>query len=359
MNGALPTVPPIRRLPLLAALPALLARAVLAVVLAAGVIAAVALVARVSPAAAIQSLVQGALGSPSAWELTLRRATPIVLTGLAVGWAFRGGLFNIGAEGQLLWGALAAGWAGAALPLAPGLQAAAALTLGAAAGALWAFPAAALKTWRGVPEVLSTLLLGFTAQHLTRLLASGPLHDPTRQGPRLPDVLPGAALPALAGSLHVGVLLALATAVALAATLAWGGAGFRLRVVGSSPEAARAAGLRPEGVWSRTLLLSGALAGLAGGIEVLGVHGFFQAGFSPGYGFEGIAVAILGGGHPGGVAVAALFWGALANGAVEMEISTGLSRYVVAVIQALVVLAVAVRRWPEWRRGARAFSWGE
>jgi ABC-type uncharacterized transport system permease subunit len=336
-----PPSPPQRRVPT-----ALVGRLLLSVALLVSVIAVVAVVGRVSPVTAVQSLLQGAFGSPSAWELTLRRATPILLTGLAVAWAFRAGLFNIGAEGQLLWGAVAAGWVGYAVPLPPGLHALAALLAGATAGALWALPAALLKSRRGVPEVITTLLLGFTAEHLTRFLANGPLHDPSRQGPRMPDVLPSAVLPPLWGSLHVGVLLAGLAAVGLAAVLARGVFGFQVQVVGRNAEAARASRVDVPRVWTLALVQSGALAGLAGAVEVLGVHRFFQAGFSPGYGYEGIAVAILATSQPLGVLLSALFWGALANGAVEMEMSTGLSRYVVLVIQALVVLAVAVRRWP-------------
>lgn len=326
---------------------AVLARAGLSLLIALLVVAGVSAAARVAPAEAVQALVGGAFGSSTAWELTLKRMVPILFTGLAVGWAFRAGLFNIGAEGQLLWGALAAGWVGSALRLPAGLHVPLALAAGALAGALWALPAAWLKVGRRVPEVVSTLLLSFIAVEWTRFLANGPLHDPTRQGPRTPDIAPTAVLPVLTGhALHAGLLLALLAAAGLAWVLARSGFGFQLRVVGRGPQAARAANICVERTRLWTLLQSGALAGLAGAVEVLGVHRFFQAGFSPGYGYEGIAVAVLGGSAPGGIALSALFWGALANGAVELELSTGLSRHVVSLIQALVVLAVAVRRWP-------------
>lgn len=311
-------------------------------------VALVAAAARVDPGLAVRSLLEGAFGSGSAWELTLRRAVPILLTGLAVGWAFRAGLFNIGAEGQLLWGALAAAWAGFALRLPAGLHVPAALLAGAAAGALWALPAAVLKARLRVPEVVTTLLLSLVAIEWTRFVANGPLHDPTKQGPRTPDILPAAWLPSLreGHTLHAGLPLALGVALLLAVVLACGALGFQLRMVGRGAAAARASGVPVERVWMLALLQSGALAGLAGAVEVLGVHHFFQAGFSPGYGYEGIAVAILGGSTPGGTVLSALFWGSLANGAVEMEMNTDLSRHVVSVIQALVILSVAVRRWP-------------
>lgn len=315
-------------------------------------------VAHVSTGAALKALIGGAFGSTSAWELTLRRSIPILLTGLAVGWAFRAGLFNIGAEGQLLWGALAAGWAGSALHLPAPVHVTIALAAGALAGALWALPAAVLKCRLRVPEVVSTLLLSFIAVELTRLVANDPrlLHDPTRQGPRTPDIAPTALLPPLVPghTLHAGLILALVVAAVLAVLLSGSAFGFQLRMVGRGPGAARASRVSVEDVWMAALLQSGALAGLAGAVEVLGVHHFFQAGFSPGYGYEGIAVAILGSSAPFGTVLSALFWGALANGAVEMEMSTDLSRHVVSVIQALVILAVAIRHWPLPRRSTRA-----
>lgn len=309
-----------------------------------------------SPRAAITALVAGAVGSPFAWSGALLRTAPILLTGLAVAWAFRAGLFNIGAEGQLLWGALAAAWVGRVAPLPAVLHIPLALAAGAAAGAAWAWPAAWLKARRRAPEVLTTLLLSFVAVHLTTYLASHPLHDPAQQGPRTADIAATAFLPTLPASrLHAGLPLGFAVALLLAGCLRNARGGFQLRIVGQNPDAARAAGLSVERTWTQALLCSGALAGLAGAVEILGVHHYFQAGFSPGYGYEGIAVAILGGGAPVGVAAAALFWGALANGAVEMELSAGVNRSLVTVIQALVVLAAAVRAWPfSPRRGGRS-----
>jgi simple sugar transport system permease protein len=280
----------------------------------------------VPPVAAVRSLAVEAFGSSFAWTGTLLHAAPILLTGLAVAWAFRAGLFNIGAEGQLLWGALAAAWAGSALRLPPLMHVPAALAAGALAGALWAWPAAALKARRGAPEVVTTLLLSFVAVHLTTFVANGPLHDPAQQGARTADLSASAHLPALPGGrLHAGLLIALAAAALLALALDRSRFGFQLQVVGRNPEAARSSGIGVERVWMLALLQSGALAGLAGAVEILGVHHYFQAGFSPGYGYEGIAVAILGGGAPAGVVLSALSLGGLANGAVGMAVDLRLS----------------------------------
>lgn len=328
---------------------AVIARAVVVAIMTVVIVASLTAAVHVSSRAALSALIGGAFGSPFAWSGSLLRATPILLTGLAVAWAFRAGLFNIGAEGQLLWGGLAAAWVGTRPGLPPALHVALALLAGALAGGLWAWPAALLKSRRGTPEVLSTLLLSFIAEYLTTYLANGPLHGAGQQGARTADLLPAALLPPLELGplrLHWGLVLALLAALGLAVLLARSRLGFQLQVVGQSPEVARTVDLRVERIWSLALIQSGALAGLGGAIQILGALHYFQARFSPGYGFEGIPVAILGGNHPAGVILAALFWGGLANGAVEMESSVGVSRYLVVVIQALLVLVVAARRLP-------------
>jgi len=335
---------------------AVAARALGAVLATAIIVAALAAAVRVAPVPAVSALVSGAFGTPFAWSGSLLRAVPILLTGLGVAWAFRAGLFNIGAEGQLLWGALAAAWVGSFRGLPPLLHVPLALIAGALAGGVWAWPAALLKSRRGTPEVLSTLLLGFVAEYLTTYLANGPLHGAGQQGARTADLLPSAALPSLELGglrLHWGLPLALLVAVVMGLVYWRSRFGFQLQVVGRNPDAARAVNLNVSRIWSLALVQSGALAGLAGAIQILGSLHYFQARFSPGYGFEGIPVAILGGNHPAGVVLAALFWGGLANGAVEMESRVGVSRYLVVVIQALVVLAVAAKRWPGPRTKAR------
>jgi len=336
---------------------ALAARTLAAVLATTLIVAALTAAVHVSPAAALSALGGGAFGSPFAWSGSLLRATPILLTGLAVAWAFRAGLFNIGAEGQLLWGALAAAWVGSWKGLPPLIHVPLALLAGAVAGGFWAYPAALLKSRRGTPEVLSTLLLGFIAEFLTTYLANGPLHGPVQQGARTADLLPSAFLPSLEVvglRLHWGLPLALMVAGGLGLAFWRSRFGFQLQVVGRNPDAARAVNLNVRRIWSLALVQSGALAGLAGAIQILGALHYFQARFSPGYGFEGIPVAILGGNHPAGVVLAALFWGGLANGAVEMESGVGVSRYLVVVIQALVVLVVAAKRWPVSPRRAVA-----
>jgi simple sugar transport system permease protein len=303
-----------------------------------------------SPVAALQAIYRGAVGSPDAVVETLIRAAPLIFTGLSVAVAFRCGIWNIGAEGQLLIGML--GSAAAALllpPLPPALAVPCCLLAGAAAGALWAAIPTLLKLNRGVPEVISTIMMNFLAVYLVEYLVRGPMKDPGSASdwsrllpawsrmPRLGQVLPG--LPE-AGRLHAGVLLAV-----LAALLTWlwlerSRVGFQIRAVGLNASASTTAGIPVGRVMAAAFILSGALAGLGGAVEQLALisrlHRYLPG--EPGYGFSGIAVALLGQLHPIGTLLAALFFGALRAGSDQMQRSAGISFQVAYVVQAAVVL---------------------
>jgi general nucleoside transport system permease protein len=306
-----------------------------------------------SPPRALGALVGGALGDRFAIADTLLKSCPLLFTGLAVGVAFRTGVWNIGAEGQLLMGALAATVAGTAagglpFPLALLL----ALAAGGIAGALWAGLAAELKVTRNVNEVIGTIMLNFVAVQLVGWAVHGPLME---SGGRYPqsDPLPAAALlPMVAGRIHAGV-----PAAALATLVTWivvfrTAAGFRWRAVGENPRAAALAGFVPARAIVGTMLMSGALAGLGGAIEVLGVTGRLFEQFSGGQGYTAIAVALLARLHPGAIAAAALFFGALAAGSGAMQRVAGVSAVFVAIVQAVTILAVLALDAPR-RRGAR------
>jgi len=294
------------------------------------------------PARALAALLRGAFGDVLALENTLVRAGPLVLTGLAVALAFRAGVWNIGAEGQLCVGALAA--TALATRVAPGAPALVliplSLTAGMASGALWAGVAALLKVRRGVSEVLGTLILNFIAVLAVAWAVHGPLQEIAATYPQS-DLLPrGAELPLLPGSrrLHAGLLLALLLPGALWMLLFRTAAGLRLRAVGLAPEAARYAGISPARQTVLALGLSGALAGLAGALEVSGVtHRLFEN-LSPGYGFTAIAVALLARLHPLGVLPAGLFFAVLASGAGAMQRSADVPSVAVHVIEGLVIL---------------------
>jgi general nucleoside transport system permease protein len=294
------------------------------------------------PLLALSALVSGAFGDSLALETTALRVGPLLLVGLGVALSFRSGIWNIGGEGQLNTGALAAtaivtrGLSEAtpstvALPLA--------LLAGTAAGAAWAGLAALLRVKRGVSEVLSTILLNFIAALGIAWAVHGPLQEASGSYPQsdsFPESARLALLPGLQRA-HLGLLLAAALPFVLWLVLFRSAAGLRLRAVGLSPDAARYAGVSPEKETVRVLLLSGALAGLAGALEVTGVTGRLFENLATGYGFTAIAVALLGRLHPLGVIPASIVFAALASGSGAMQRAAAVPSVAVQVIEALVI----------------------
>jgi len=294
------------------------------------------------PIAALGALAAGALGDRIALENTVVRMGPLLLVGLGVALSFRCGIWNIGGEGQLYVGALAAtalvtrglgaGPGAVSLPLA--------LLVGAGAGALWAGIAAALRVRRGVSEVLSTILLNFIAVLAVAWAVHGPLQEASGAYPQsdaFPDLARLAVLPGMR-RVHLGLVLAAALPFAVWVLLFRSAAGLRLRAVGLSPDAARNAHVSPERETTRVLLISGALAGLAGALEVSGVTGRLFENLASGYGFTAIAVALLARLNPIGVLPAAFFFAALASGSGAMQRVAAVPSVAVQVIEALVIL---------------------
>lgn len=292
----------------------------------------------------LSALLTGAAGDTNRLSETAVKACPLLFTGLAVALALHAGVWNIGAEGQLLLGALATAWIGqytASLPsfLAIPLVSLTALT----AGLVWAGGAALLKQYRHVNEVISTIMLNFIAAHFVSYCVHGPLMEIAGRYPQT-DLLPVAArLPPLLPPtrLHLGIPLALGITAIVWMFLYRTKAGFRLRATGANPTAARFAGIAVDNEISRALLLSGALAGLAGGIEVSGITNRVYEKFSPGYGYTAIAVALVGQRSPLGVVLAAVFFGALEAGSGALQRIAGVSSVFVFLIQATVVLFLA------------------
>lgn len=314
--------------------------ALLVALLASGLLIAV---AGGNPLVALSAMAQGAFGSAYAWSEVGVRACPLLLTGLAVAIAFRAGIWNIGAEGQLLVGAATVAWLGSRLGAWPPVLAITA-ALGAAAlgGALWAGVAGVLRTARGVDEVISTIMLNFIALGLVGWLVHGPLMEAAGTYPQTDAVAAAVRLPRLVAGyrVHAGLLLALLLAAASFALLFRTVLGFEMRAAGLNLLAARLAGLRTTGALLRALALSGALAGLAGGIEVSAITYRLYDNFSPGYGFTAIAVALLGRLHPAGVVAAALFFAALEVGSNAMQGAAGVSAVLVSAVQAIVILSL-------------------
>jgi simple sugar transport system permease protein len=301
--------------------------------------------------AALQALVRGAFGSYYAiTSATIVRMVPLGFAGLAVSLAFRAGILNIGAEGQLLVGAAAATALAVPLATASPLVGIPLLLLGgAAAGAAWAGIAALLRLRFGVLEVISTIMLNFVAQYLTGWLVRGPLQEPTKVNPQSASLAEALHLPVLLEGtrLHAGVLLMTAVAAGVWWWLSQTASGFRVRAVGMNPFAARSAG---EVAVTRTVLmafvLSGLLAGVGGAVEYAGITFALYENFSPGYGYTAIAVALLARLHPIGVLGTALLFGALEAGANAMQRDAGVPSVVVSVVEALLILLiVAADRW--------------
>lgn len=291
------------------------------------------------------ALVSGALGSWYAiGSATLVRATPLILTGLAVALAFRAGVFNIGAEGQFLVGAAAAAAIALGMPTLPSIVLVPlALGGGTLAGAAWAWIAAVLRSRFHVLEVISTIMLNFVAAFLVSYLVRGPLQEPTHVYPQTQSISAAAQLPRFGATtrLHLGFAIAVFACVFAWWAIRYTAAGFRLRAVGANPEAARSAGMIDvDRVTMRAFLLSGGLSGLAGAIEVCGVTYALYENISPGYGYTAIAVALLARLDPAAVVATGILFGALEAGAGAMQRDANVPSVVVSVIEAGIILAL-------------------
>ena len=304
----------------------------------------------VPPFAIVSAIWNGAWGSQVAVATTLTKVTPLLLTGLAVALAYQARLLNIGGEGQLTLGALsAASFAVMAAPLPWPVLLPLTLLAGAVAGGLWALPPVWLRQKRGVHEVISTLLLNYLALYLADYLVLGPLGDGTAMG-RTPEIPSEAALSSwlqigtqgLTAAPLAALVLSLAAQIWLGRTV-WG---FEVMATGNNPEAARAAGIAADRWQRRMFVLSGALAGLAGALEVLAVHHRFYRAFSPGYGFDGITAAFLVNAAPGWLWLSSLLLASLRAADKWLQLMIGLSPNTILVIQAVLLLAVACH----WKR---------
>jgi general nucleoside transport system permease protein len=291
---------------------------------------------------AYSNLFEGAFGSVRGIVFTIVAATPLILAGMAVGLGFKAGLFNIGAQGQFLLGALGAAAVGAAVAGAsPWIAIPVAIGAGALFGAAWGFIPGALKAWTGAHEVVTTIMLNFIAAAFIGYLITGPLEAPgfsfSRTGP-----LGNAELPTFFGTqIHLGVFIAFAL-VPVVWWLLWRSTlGFEIRTVGANPDAARYAGMRPAFLTILTMSMCGLLAGLAGAGQILGVSHFMNASYGTNIGFDAITVALLGRAHPVGIMLAALLFGAMRAGAGLMQINAGIPAEIIDVVQAAILFFLA------------------
>jgi simple sugar transport system permease protein len=295
-------------------------------------------------------LLQGGFGSVFAFSETLTRAIPLMLTGLAATVAFKSRLFNIGAEGQLYMGALAAVAVGGlhdgtGLALHPAALFVLMMLAAALAGALLLLGPALMKARLGVDEVVTTLLLNFIVLLLVSLMLDGPMKDPTAMGwPQSVALMPELELSKLIAQtrVHTGLLWACALSVGLWAMMKYTVLGFDIRAVGANARAAAFAGVSVTRTVVLVAMLSGSLAGLAGAIEVAGRTSYLTLDMSPGYGYTGIVIAMLAGLHPLGVMAASVFVAGVLVGADSMSRAVGVPTFIADVIVATSLISVLV-----------------
>lgn len=313
------------------------------------------------PVRAYGALVEGAFGSSSGLTQSLVKATPLLLVGLGICIAFRASVINIGAEGQIILGAVAATWFALEFRTAPGwVLIPGAIGIGFLAGAFWGFVPGILKARMGVNEILTTVMMNAIALQFMNFMIRGPLIDPAgvtagqylAQSEKLPEQ---AWLMRLVPQtlLHAGIFVALALAVVTYVFLWRTTIGYRIRAVGLNPDASRYAGIRVPVYQALSLTLAGGLAGVAGAVEVIGVQHRLLDGITSGYGFSGIVTALFGGLHPLGTIPASFVFGGLLVGADKMQRAVQVPSALIQAILGLIVLFVVGSQYWARRRAAR------
>lgn len=299
-------------------------------------------VAGYDPVTAYTALLRGAVGSSRALSATLNKAVPIGLCAIGIALAYRAGLWNIGAEGQLYFGAFAATGLGLALPISTPVVVALASVLiaGLLAGAIWAAVAAVPRAYLGTNEILATLMLNHIAILWVHYLVDGPWADPIMYSFPYSKPLPEVArLGKAIGSVHWGIAAIMMAAVMLSIVDRCWRWGYELRVLGDSRRAAQYGSIAPVRTIMMSMVVAGAVAGLAGAIEVSASIGRLQTGLSPGYGFMAILVAWLSGGRPLGIVAVSILYASLLNGGFSLQVS-GIPPSLATILQATLLLAV-------------------
>jgi general nucleoside transport system permease protein len=311
------------------------------------------------PWQAYKEMTLGAFGSLYALSETLVKATPLLLTGLGVGVAFRLGFWNIGAEGQLYLGAIGGTWVALHHPGLPApLLQPFMILIGSLAGAVWGLVPAALRIYWRVNEIITTLMLNYIAVLWVDFLVYGPWKDPKAFGfPFTPPLSPAARLPVLPGSrVHLGLLVGLLAAAGLAVLLGRTRLGYEIRMIGLNPDAARYAGMNLTRATFLVMALSGGLAGLAGVCEVAGVQGQLKHSLSPGYGYTAIIVAWLAHLNPWAIILVSVLLAGLLTGSDMLQIAMNLPVAVAYMLQGLILFSVLsveflISYRLVWRRG--------
>ncbi|MCC6433578.1 MAG: ABC transporter permease [Acidimicrobiales bacterium] len=301
-----------------------------------------------SPVRAAEAVIKGSMANRAAIGATLEKATPLILTGLAVIVGMKAGLFNIGAQGQLLLGSIMSAYVGYRLTVLPTVvHLPLALLAGVAFGAVPAFVVGVLKAYRGVHEVIATIMMNTILVNLTDWLAGGPWMQPDQAISKTPPIQASAEIPKVA-DLPVGFFLAVVMAFVVWFLLSRTTLGFELGTVGANRDAAHYAGMSVKGITVLAMTLSGALAGLGGAIETQGVVGRFEPGFNRGLGFDGITIALLAKVSPRAAIPAALLIGALRASSTQLQSIAQVAPEIVDVILAVALLLVAAPMIIRW-----------
>jgi len=335
-----------------------LSRPLLAIFLALTVSAVFILARGANPLTAYAAMLKGAFGSVAALTNTAVRATPLLIGGLGIALGFKAGLLNVGVEGQIYAGGLTATAVGIyPLPVPPMLHLALTILAGFAGGALWGLLPAYLRAYRGVSEIVVTLMLNYVGIQLANFLVQeySPIGEKGVFYPQSRLIMESARLPILikGTSLHAGFILAIVLGILLHIVMRYTNFGFRTRMIGENPEAARFAGVKVKKQTFAVLLLSCGLGGLAGTVEVIGLKLRLFDRFSQGLGYDAIAVALMANGNPLTVILSAIFFGALRAGAGKMQVVVGIETPIASVIQALAVLFVIAIGFTERRLVAK------
>ena len=310
------------------------------------------------PFSVYRLMIQEAFGGEGRIAATLTTATPLLATGLAAAIAFRAGIFNIGVEGCFYLGGIVAAVAGYGLPGWPAaLLIPVALAAASAVGGAWMVGPGLLRARLGVDEVVTTLMLNFIAIDLTSWLVDGPLLARGSANSATPQIVAAAELPRLIPSfeLHIGFLISLALTIAYGFWGQFAVGGFRSRLAELNPRFSRAVGIELPRVFLAAMVASGAVGGLGGGIHALGLVHRFVAGFSPGYGFTGIAIALLARNSAIGIIIASILFGALASAGANIQLFSNVPIEIVEILQGAVMIFAVARltfRWPPARSAA-------
>ncbi|MDK2785949.1 MAG: ral nucleoside transport system permease protein [Thermotoga sp.] len=300
-----------------------------------------------NPVIAYKAMIEGAFGDLQALADTIIKTTPLILTGLAVGFGFRAGIFNIGAEGQMIMGAILATVVGMNMRgVPPSLAIPLTMIAGMLGGAVWASIAGYLKAKTGAHEVVTTIMLNWIATYISSYLITGPLAVGSGT-PKSPEIAPSAKLPPIVtvGALEMtsGIVISIITAVVIYIVLEKTRTGYEVKATGFNPYAAEYGGISISKNIVMSMAISGALAGLAGALEVMGLHHRFLGTLSGGKGFDGISIALIGQNHPIGIIFASFLIASLRTGSSNMQF-VGVPKHIVTIIQGIVIFLVAADR---------------